>query len=385
MENGQKITLPEDFFSSRSYADKIMEFISADQGNDKPFFAFLSFTAPHYPIQAPQQDIDDYEGVYDVGYEVIRQQRAEKQRALGLLSPDLEIPEIDKAWPKWHELDDDMKKLEALRMQAYAGAVQAMDRNIGRVLAFLKSEGLLENTLVIFMSDNGSEQANPLDLGSQDWLKQYYSFDTDQIGLAGSFTWYGPGWASVSATPYRFHKHFMTRGGVLSPVIMSFPEKITPGTKTTALTTVLDIMPTFLDLAETEYPAHRYEQDLTLKPIGKSMTSLFGNHEGNIHEPDYVFALEIFDRRMVQKGDWKIVWANRPWGKGLEWELYNLTADPLETKDVSTLYPDIMQDMLNEWQAYSQRVGLIPNEGFELVIGAGQSHYEWRPPAIKVE
>ncbi|MEM8936266.1 MAG: arylsulfatase [Pseudomonadota bacterium] len=383
LEDGEPIELPEDFYSSKTYTDKVIEHIESSPQDGNPFFAYLAFTAPHYPLQAEEGEMASYDGVYDEGYEAVRAKRLARQQELELIDTDWVAPDIHENWPEWEALSDEGRTLEVRRMQSYAAMVEAMDRNIGRVLDYLDAQGLTENTLVMFLSDNGPDQANPLELGSEEWMAQYYSFDSNDIGKPGSFTWYGPGWASVSATPYKYHKHFMTRGGLLSPAIISFPGVVSAGSRTDALTTVMDILPTFLELAEAEHPGTEYKGQDVFPLRGASFVPLFAEPDGDVHDEDYVFALELFDRRMVQKGGWKIVWANAPWGHGDRWELYNLSADPTELRDLANVEPEKLAEMIGEWDDFVESAGVIPNEGFVLTLGSTDSHYQWLPTDMR--
>ncbi len=386
LENGKKVKLPEDFFSSRTYADKVINFLREDRDKDKPFFAMLSFTAPHYPLQAFEEDIRSYETVYQAGYEKIRAERIKRLHQMGLFSEEHAVADIFEGWPKWDELSPEMQNLEAIRMAAYAAMITEMDRHIGRVLQAVEEEGLVDNTIVIFMSDNGPDQSNPLDtaafINSLDWMKERYSFSLSQTGRPGSFTWTGPVWASVSSTPWAFHKHYMSRGGTNVPLIISMPGQKQSGVKINAFATVLDLLPTFLELAETKHPGKEYKGRKVFEPAGDSLIPLINGSANSVHDEDYVFGLEIFDRRMLQKGGWKIVWANPPWGKNGEWSLYHLDTDPAETDDLADQEPEKLKELLDEWEKYVERNGVILNPGFELVVGATKSHYEWRPPEL---
>ena len=175
----------------------------------------------------------------------------------------------------------------------------------------------------------------------------------------------------------------MTKGGVLSPVIISFPGQIKPGTRSDSLATVMDLLPTFLDVAQHKHPGNQYEGREVVEPLGASLMPVLSGLASEVHGQDHVFAMEIFDRRMLQKGKWKIVWHNPPWGKDRAWELYDLEADPTELEDLSDDRPEVLAMMKSEWVDYVDRVGMIPNSGYVLPIGATDSHYKWLPPDLR--
>lgn len=386
-ENDRPVDLPEDFYSSNYYADKMIEFLDTEQADSNPFFAYLSFTAPHYPLQAPDEYIDKYEGVYDAGYDKIRQQRIQRMRASGLISADLEAAPQHPAWPSWDELSEDMKKLESRRMQIYAGMVEAMDHQIGRVLAHLEDTGQIENTLIVFLSDNGPDGGNPLDWAPYyvDWADENFDLSPENMGRPGSFVWYGPGWAHVSSTPFSLYKGFTTSGGLLSPTIVSMPGHIQAGSRSGAFATILDLPATFLDLAGIEHPAPRYQGRDVKAMEGKSLAGLLFDSDESVHAADDVMVWEIFDRRAVRRGNWKIVWINKPWGKGVgEWSLYNVLDDPTEQNDLADTEPSIRDSLIADWQAYVAKNAVITIDGgIDFGWTNRTSHYTWLPPSLR--
>ncbi len=386
-ENDQPVNIPEDFYSSTFYANKMMEFLDADQDDSKPFFAFLSFTAPHYPIQAPDEYIDRYRNVYEVGYEKIRQERIKRMREIALIGDDVAVAPQHPAWPVWEDLSPVMKQLEVRRMQVYAGMVESMDYEIGRVLNHLRDSGRLENTLIVFLSDNGPDGGNPLDWAPfyVDWADENFDMSLGNMGRPNSYVWYGPGWAHVSSTPFNLFKGFTTSGGLMSPTIISMPGHIEAKSRSGAFATILDLPATFLDLAGIDHTAPQYQGRDIQEQEGESLAGVLFDRDESVHGEDYVMVWEIFDRRAVQRGDWKIVWINEPWGKGVgEWSLYNIADDPAEQVDLADTMPEIRDELIADWDAYVAKNGVIVVDGgLEFGWTNSKSHYTWLPKSLR--
>ena len=386
-ENDKPVTIPDDFYSSTYYANKMIDYIGDDSENTEPFFAYLSFTAPHYPLQAPDEYIDNYNGVYDGGYEVIRQQRINQMQELGLISKQLNIAPQHPEWPSWETLEPITKQLESRRMQVYAAMIEAMDHQIGRVLNHLVKTGKLKNTLVVFLSDNGPEGGNPLDWAPfyVDWADKNFNMSLENMGRPESFVWYGPGWAHVSSTPFSLYKGFTTAGGLTSPTIISMPGQIQANSRSDAFATILDLPATFLDLAGITHPAPLYKGRMVSEQEGESLKGLLINGDKSVHDSEYVMVWEIFDRRAVRRGDWKIIWINKPWGKGIgNWALYNITDDPTEQNDLADTKPLIRDSLIADWEAYVKKNGVITVDGgIDFGWTNRQSHYKWLPESLR--
>ena len=383
--DGLPVDLPADFYSSKTYADYTIRFIDEAIAAGKPFFSFLSFTAPHYPLQARPESVEKYKGKYDAGYPAIRTERLRKMRELGLLPENATAAPFHSEFPAWSELDDSFRQLEARRMEVYAAMVDDMDQEFGRVLNHLEAAGVLDDTVIVFMSDNGPEAGNPLDYGAGPYLQQHYDLTETGVGATDGFTWYGPGWATVSAGPYRLFKHFMTNGGVLSPLIIRLPEAGLKGAVSGELAAVTDLLPTFMDIAGAGGWRERVAAAEKHVPAGRSMLGHL-KHGAAIHPDDYVLAMELFNRRMLRKGDWKIVWANVPWGYGVgNWALYNLAEDPTELHNVASAHSTVLRDLLLEWEDWAVTVGAVLEPDFTLPIGNDDSHYRWRPAPVRAD
>ena len=388
VENGREVELPADFYSSRNYADRIIEYIDKHRSDGKPFFAYLPFTAPHYPLHAPGEFIDRYAGVYEQGYESVRAGRIERMRTAELIGEQQLVAERHPVWPEWADLDDARRSLEARRMQVYAAMVEAMDFHIGRVLDYLERQHLADNTLVIFLSDNGAEGGNPLDFYGQsgfDWDESHFNVSLEKLGRPGSYAWLGPGWAHVSSTPLRYFKGFPTEGGIRTPAIFTFPGRIDAGVVSSTPANVLDLPVTLLDYAGVEHPRMADNGDPMPPLAGRSMRPFFDNTSDSIHPPQDYFAYAIMGRRGLVQGNWKIAWMNSPWGQGPRWSLFNLAEDPAERIDLADSYPERVAELEALWEQYTSENGVIPLPGYATGWTNRFSHYQWLPPALRLQ
>ena len=353
LENGKQVEVPKGFFSSDFYADKAIEYVNA--AGDKPFFHVLSFTAPHWPLQAPDSYIKKYEGRYDEGYEAIRQQRLGKMKDMGLVGHELAANVPFDQLPSWDELTDEQRKIEARKMEIYAAMVDNMDENIGRVIDHLEKAGKLDNTVVMFMSDNGADGNSPEVLPrNKEWIASEYDNSFENMGRRDSYIWYGAQWGQVSATPWPMWKGYPTQGGFLVPAILSLPGKDANGEINHEFFHVMDIMPTFLELAGIDVPTSPYKGREVFEVQGISMVpGLNGKAPEN-----RVVGWELYGRSAVRMGDWKIRLMEPPYGPG-EWQLFNLAVDPTETTDLASKEPEKLKQLLAEWDKYVKRNGVI--------------------------
>lgn len=359
LEDGKQVEVPEGFFSSDFYADKVIEYI--DAAEDKPFFTFLAFTAPHWPLQAPESYINKYEGRYDEGYEAIRQQRVGKMKEMGLIGHELAANVPFDELPSWDELTDEQRKIEARKMEVYAAMVDNMDHNIGRVMSHLEKSGELDNTVVLFISDNGADGNSPEVLPrNEEWIASEYDNSYDNIGRPDSYIWYGAQWGQVSAAPYPMWKAYPSQGGLQVPAILSLPGE-SGGEINHEFFHVMDVMPTFLELAGIEQPTSPYNGREIFDIQGVSMLpGLNGKAEKN-----RVVGWELLGRAAVRKGDWKIRLLEEPYGPG-EWQLFNMAEDPTETTDLAAENPEKLREMLVEWDEYIRRNGVIPADPADM-------------------
>nr|AMR08613.1 arylsulfatase [uncultured bacterium] len=359
LEDGKQVEVPEGFFSSDFYADKVIDYI--DAAGDKPFFTFLAFTAPHWPLQAPDSYIKKYEGRYDEGYEAIRQQRMGKMKEMGLVGHELAANVPLDELPSWDELSDDQRKTEARKMEVYAAMVDNMDHNIGRVMDHLEKTGELDNTVVLFMSDNGADGNSPEVLPkNEEWIASEYDNSYENIGRKDSYIWYGAQWGQVSTAPYPLWKGFPSQGGLLAPAILTLPGA-SGGAINHEFFHVMDVMPTFLELAGIEQPTSPYKGREIFDIQGVSMLPGLNDKA----DENRVVGWELYGRSAVRKGDWKIRLLEQPYGPG-EWQLFNLADDPTETTDLAAEKPEKLKEMLVEWDEYIRRNGVIPADPADM-------------------
>jgi len=349
-EDGRDVHLPDGFYSSQAYADKLIEYLEADDGS-QPFFATLAFTAPHFPLHAPDEYLARYAGRYSKGYDALRTERLAGLVAQGLLEPDAKPFPGCANWPRWEDLPAGLQALEAKNMEAYAAMVECMDFHIGRVVDTLKRLSRLESTFIVFLSDNGPEGNSVLDtMRTRDWVRQQMDNRLENRGKKRSFIEQGPGWALVSSTPNRMYKSFTYEGGIRVPFIVAGPGIHGAGRVVHSYAHVTDVVPTLLDLAGV--PASMPWGNASAPELkGRSMAACWQSGAETIHPVDHVAGWEMQGRGALRAGNWKLVRSNRPWGTG-SWELFDLKSDPGETQDLAEARPDIVSMLLRDWDAY---------------------------------
>ncbi|MCA8890209.1 MAG: sulfatase-like hydrolase/transferase, partial [Parvularculaceae bacterium] len=260
--------------------------------------------------------------------------------------------------------------------QVYAGMVDALDENIGRLLGYLEEIGELENTYIFVLSDNGAEGNDHSVIGSYaSWLQAYRDNSVGNIGNPTSFDSYGPGWGQVSSTPFRLFKGFTTEGGIRSPLIVIEPRATGGGRISNDVISVTDLAPTILDIAQVKPPDGLYRGREVASFIGSSFLSrIQGNQQKEDMGSDYL-GFELFGRKGLRQGEWKLVWSNAPYGKD-GWELYNLNDDPAEQNDLAGERPDMVERLAALWDGYAQENGVVWLENDPVSYTNENRHYE---------
>jgi arylsulfatase A-like enzyme len=381
-ENGKSVDTPrQNFYSSQAFADRLVQYLDETKGDgSKPFFAYLAFTAPHWPLHASDEDIAKYERRYDAGYDALRSERFERMKKLGVVPANSQLYKGHAAWPTWDKLPAEHKRSESRRMAVYAAMVDNMDRQIGRVLDRLEKTGELDNTIVIFMSDNGADGNSVYDVArTREWVHKDMDNSTANIGRPGSFIEYGPGWAQVGSTPLNLYKSFMYEGGISVPAIVWSPRHGVAAQQRNGIAHVTDIAPTLYELAGTKHPAGTTTADgHTILPVkGRSLVAYLQGRSPTVYGPNDSIGWELGGRKALRQGDWKIVYANPPWGSG-DWELYNLAEDRTEQRNLAARHPDKLQQLLGEWKKYVAANGVLEIEGLAKRPGYsnGAKYYE---------
>lgn len=355
-EDGRVTDLPADFkYSSDFFADKLMTYLDQHDTHAEPFFAVLAFTAPHWPLQAPQEEIDKYQGVYDHGWEAIRAQRVTNLKRLGLIDDDHFDPGHEVGWRRWGDLDDATRARETKLMQIYAAMVTRLDWNIGRLMEYLRARGLDRNTYVFFMSDNGAEGNDPRPVrGVGGWVDSaHFQNSYENIGKAGSFLWLSPEWAHVSSTPYRLFKGFTSEGGIRVPLLVRPPTAPAEADQTHTVGQVFnvtDVTATLAALGGVDHWPTKHNGQPVAALAGTPIGPILG-HAGH-DDADKVVARELFGRKSLRRGDWKILWIEPPKGSG-RWELYNVQADPAEANDRAAAEPQRLNELVALWEQYA--------------------------------
>ena len=375
------------FYCTTDFTDYAVKCINEHQA-DNPFFVYLSYTAAHWPMHAPQEAIDKYKGHYDKGWDEVRNARYEKLKKLGLVKPEWELTPRDSFVAPWSD-DIPDKEWEIANMETYAAMTTLMDEGIGQVVDALAAKGALDNTLILFLQDNGAcaeeldwvknrpeeKDIAPMQPGElQTEMVPFITRDGKPVklmkdawpGPPEGYTTYGLNWANASNTPFREYKHWVHEGGISSPLIVHWPAKIKEGGAfRTEPTHLIDIMATCVDVGGGQYPTTYNNQ--TIQPMeGKSLIPAFANqdlqreaiyweHEGN---------------RAVRMGKWKLISkASKKhsfvWDKTDElaienWELFDMEKDRTEMHDIASKHPDLVQKMADMWLVWGKRTGIVP-------------------------
>ncbi|WP_449433425.1 arylsulfatase [Pseudomonas putida] len=362
LEDGKDVTVPDDFYSSDFYTDRLLGYLNGNRQPGKPFFAYLAFTAPHWPLQAPDQYLAKYQGDYAKGYEALRQQRLARMIELGILPPGTTANDpLSDALPAWEDLTQKQRQEQTKAMQIYAAMVDNMDHNIGRVVEHLRKTGELDNTLILFMSDNGPESSTAESLGTtadrngiKDWVDQTFDNSPENMGRKGSYVTLGPRWAQVSATPFPYFKSFTAKGGIQVPAIIRYPRAINAGEINRQTLHVTDFVPTVLELAGVKYPT-QYQGNPLLPLQGVSMLAALQGKP----VAERALGWEFNSRRALYKGPWAAQMQQPPYGTG-QWELYDLNRDPAFKHDLSRQHPEKVAELSADWETYARDKGVVP-------------------------
>ncbi len=388
-EDGRYLTkLPNDYYATKTYTDKLIGYIDANRGDGKPFFAYVSHQAPHDPYHLPKEWRNRHVGAYDKGWDAVRQERLKRQEELGIMPKGTQLAERMWFIPDPVVLAPASRALLGKKMELYAGMMENLDFHVGRLVDHLKKIGEYENTIFIVFGDNGAEGTDLFKMiagspGSRDYLFAAINWSQthpNAWGDPGSYVGYGPMWAQVSMTPFSQYKGWVGEGGIRNALVVSGPNVRRPkgSINTAGLMHVADLMPTLLEVAGARYP--KTHEGRELPPlIGKSWNPMLAGQAESPRTAEDYLAWEIFGNRAVRQGDWKIRWEYKPLGKE-EWELFNLATDPAERRDLAADRPDKLKALLALWDHYvkANNVILPSRSTFETLE-------DQLPPRVPVE
>jgi arylsulfatase len=358
--------LPEDYYSTRHFTDFVLESIEANCADGRPFFAYLSYQAPHSPLAVPEDWRERYAGRYDDGYDAIREARLLRMKSGGLVeeyvTPYPGLPTI----PAWGDLSEEMQNSQARRMELYAAMVSNLDFHVGRLLERLREAGELHETLVVFLSDNGAEAGDRGVFGMDPRNRDFYAEQFPVTwGGPGTFLEYGAAWAQVSMVPFRLFKGSLAEGGIRSPLIVSGPGvETTRGLvglrkrrRTRVVLGVTDLTPTFLELAGVDHPSS-WQGRPVASMKGQSLVPLLAGEFRARKGPHEWLGFELGGQKALRKGAWKLVLLPVPFGSG-DWRLYRIDRDPAELYDRAEQHADRKQELVVLWEQYARENGVM--------------------------
>jgi arylsulfatase len=358
---------PGKFYSTDVYTDYALDFIAQARKAGGPYFLYLAYNSPHFPLQAPKEEIAKYENVYTVGWDKIREQRYEQMKKLGILANN-QWPLTPRSpyWtqankktgvnPAWDSLDTDRRADLARRMAIFAAMVDRMDQNIGRVIEDLRKNNELDNTLVLFLSDNGAcAEWDPMGFDENSGPKNtlHTGAGLDSMGGPGSYLSYGSAWANACNTPWRLYKHYANEGGISTPLIVHWPA----GTKRTNEIDhrpghIVDVMATLAEVAGATYPKKFNGHDITPAEGNSLLPALHGEAA-----KDRAIYFEHEHNRAVRQGKWKLVSVHPA---GDQWELYDMEADRSEMNNLAAKNPEMVKQLSQQWEAWAKRTHVEP-------------------------
>jgi arylsulfatase A-like enzyme len=362
------------YYYTDAITDEAISFLGRATAEENPFFLYVAYTAPHWPLHAPQSDIDKYEGRFEAGWDQLRRERFDRQYELGIVEPGSQLSPRDREESAWEDVPD--KDWQASRMQTYAAQVDKMDQGIGRIVAELKARNQFENTVFIFLSDNGASPEEIPHFERSTFVQRTDIFrshtrDGEPVRLGNepdivpgpenTYSSYGRAWANLSNTPFRLYKKWTHEGGIAAPFIIHWPAgAVRQGTLLRQPLQLTSVLPTLLEAADVEWPAEMNGNPVPA-PEGSSFLNLLRQDPGSSPSPQTVDAQtgtlywEHAGNGAIRRGDWKLV---RTYPG--PWELYNLGKDPTELNDVVNENRELAESLLADWAQWADRVGVLP-------------------------
>lgn len=340
-ENDKRITkFPDNFYTTDAFTDEAVKMIKDFASSGDPFLVYIPYTAPHYPIHAKPKDIAKYKGKFSMGWDELQKRRYAKAVDIGLIDPKWKLPPRDPEANPWAQAKN--KGWQNQRMEVYAAMIDCVDQGIGRIMQALKDAGVNDNTLVLFLSDNGSCAESPGGENNTAHIpgpKEYYSH-------------VGPSWAHAQNAPFRRYKSRMHEGGIATPLIVHWPGVVPKNTFTDQVGHVIDFFPTFLEMSGTAYPK-KYNGREVIPVEGMSLLEVFKSPAKTIKR-DQSLCWAFAGSRAVREGNWKLVWDARV----KNWELYDMAVDRTEMNDLSKVKPEVANRLMTQWENWAKQTGV---------------------------
>lgn len=336
-----------DFFQTNLITKNAVKFIDEEGNKENPFFLYLAYTAPHWPLVALPEDIEKYKGKYDQGWDLLRKERFERQKQLGIVAPDTKISKKDEDIYDWGRLSFDQRRQWAKKMEVFAAMVDRMDQGVGQVLEKLEQIGEADNTIIVFISDNGAP--------AEDLVKWHSGAvkNSGPVGTAGSYESQSKNWSYLSNTPFLAFKDYLYEGGINSPFIAWYPAKIPAGAIAKGSGHIIDLAPTFYELAGARYPS-KYKNITPNALPGKSLVPVLYGQQKDVGRNQPLF-WERAGNRAVREGRWKLVshWPS------YNWELYDLEADRGETNNLARDNHELVSQLSVKYFEWAKNNGVV--------------------------
>ncbi len=367
-EQDRPAHLPQDYYSSTFIVDKTLDYIRAGRKDGQPFFAYLGFQANHIPLQAPKALIDKYRGAYRDGWTALRAARRQRTIDLGLIPKGAGMVTMAST-ANWNAVQPQQREYEQRRMEVYAAMAEAMDQEIGRLIEELKRSGEYDNTVFVFLSDNGAEPTDPYDIPAvRLWMEMHYSRDIERLGGKGAMSSLGPSWASAAAAPLATYKFFAGEGGLRTPLIVSGVPGSQAHAISAALTHVTDIVPTLLEVAGIAPHGDSYRGRAVEALQGSSLVPVVQGRAQRAHPAQQAIGYELSGNAALFKGDYKLLKNMPPVGDN-QWHLYDIATDPGEVQDLRSQLPALFASMQRDYAEYARANGVLPMpQGYDYKV-----------------
>lgn len=350
--------LSEDFYVTDHYTNKMLEYLEATE-EGQPWFAYMPYTAPHWPLQLPEEWLDLYAGQYEMGYDVLREQRFASAMEAGVLPANSSLENFKPQAEPWDDLSAEEQRKYSRAMEIYAAMIAHLDMSIGRIISHLEETAQMDNTVIVFTSDHGASSAeHGVHTGRgphqvRPTIPEWTDNSFENFGHINSYIDHGRGFGEAASAPFRYLKGSITEGGLRAASFIRYPAKIEAGGVTSAYMTMMDILPTFMDIAGTEHPgAGSFRGREVVDILGTSAWPLLTGQADAVHGPmDTAGWSSRGGGGALIRGDYKLINAAAPGEQGLtEWRLYNLVDDPGEHFELSTAHPELVAELVEEWE-----------------------------------